>query len=99
APVMGVVGFFAWILMASYVTRKSNPMGRFVFWLGILAVGSVLLPSLILLLIYFLYPGFISTNATIPFQLLFALLTWVCLPIWLIAVAIRMPGAPRKGNE
>jgi len=44
---------------------------------------------------FFLNPGFVTTDTTIPvdliLSLIFGLLLWWCLPIWLIALAAKMP--------
>ncbi len=92
AAVIGVMGFFVWVLLVSYSTRHSTALGR-VFWLGILAGASVLVPTLISVLVFLLDPGFIATDATIPLDMILALLTWSCLPIWLIALSVKMPAA------
>jgi hypothetical protein len=88
---LGLVGFFVWVVLASYVARDSESLGRSIYWLGILAGGSVLIPALFYTMVFFLNINFVSTNATIPFQLLSSVLVWLCLPIWLIVLAIRMP--------
>ncbi len=99
APAIGVVAFFIWILVASYSTRRSTILGRWVFWLGILAGGSVLVATFISALVSFLDPGFIATDATIPFDLVLVLFTWLCLPAWLIALTVRMRAAGRSGRN
>jgi hypothetical protein len=91
APGIGLVGFFVWVVLASYVARDSKSLGRSIYWLGILAGGSVLIPALFYAMVFVLNLNFVSTNATIPFQLLSSILAWLCLPIWLIVLAIRMP--------
>ncbi len=95
AALICVTGFFAWILLVSVAGRLSTTLGSWAFWLGILAGGSVLLPILILVLMFFLNPGFVTTDTTIPVDLIlslfFGLLIWWCLPIWLIALAAKMP--------
>jgi hypothetical protein len=99
AAAIGLIGFFVWVLVASLSTRHSTTLGQGVFWLGILAGASVLVPTLISVLLFFFDPGYISTNSTIPFDLLLALLTWLSLPIWLIALAVRLQrGRWDQGN-
>jgi hypothetical protein len=93
APVIGVIGFFVWVLLVSVSTRRSTTLGPWVFWLGILAGASVLVPILISALLFFLDPAFIATDATIPVDLLLTLMTWWCLPIWLVAFAVKMRAA------
>jgi hypothetical protein len=93
APVFGVIGFFVWVLLVTSATRRSTTLGLWVFWFGILAGASVLVPILISVLVFWLNPTFIATKATIPFDLLLTLLTWWCLPIWLIALAVKMTAA------
>jgi hypothetical protein len=90
APVAGVIAFFVWVLLVSVFTRRSTTLGPWVFWLGILAGASVLVPILISALLFLLDPTFIATDATIPLDLLLTLMTWWCLPIWLIALAVKM---------
>jgi hypothetical protein len=91
ASLFGLLGFFAWILLASYSTRTSNSLGGWVFWLGLLAGVSVPIPILVSLLLSFLEPSYTDTNATIPFVMISALATWLCLPAWLVALSLRMP--------
>lgn len=96
APIC-VTGFFAWILLVSFYTRRSTTLSPWVSWLGIFAGGSLLLPTLILVLMFFLNPGFVTTDTNIPVDLIlpliFGLLIWWCLPIWLIALAAKMPAS------
>lgn len=99
APVVGVVAFFTWILVASYSTRRSAILGRSVFWLGILAGGWVLVSTFISVLVSFLDPGFMATDATIPFDLALVFFIWLCLPAWLIALTVRMRAAGRDGRN
>jgi hypothetical protein len=99
APLVGLIGFFVWVLLASYSAHRSTTFGRWVFWLGILAAASVLVPIVISVLVFFLDPGFMDTNATIPLSLLSAVLTWWCLPIWLIALAARRSVTDRSGTS
>jgi hypothetical protein len=99
APVIGLVAFFVWVLLASYSTRRSTILGRWVFWLGILAGGSLLVASFISALVSFLDLGFIATDATIPFDLALDLLAWLCLPAWLMALTVRMRAAGRSGRN
>lgn len=99
AQVVGLIGFFVWVLLASYSARRSTTFGRWVFWLGILAAASVLVPIVITVLVFFLDPGFMDTNATIPLSLLSAVLTWWCLPIWLIALAARRSVPDQSGTS
>jgi hypothetical protein len=49
-----------------------------------LASGSWLLTALDSVVIS------VHTNATIPIDMISALLAWLCLPAWLIALAMRM---------
>jgi hypothetical protein len=93
APVIGVIVFFVWVLLVSVFARRSTTLGPWVFWLGILAGASVLVPILVSALVFFLDPAFIATDATIPLDLLLTLLTWWSLPIWLIALAVKMRAA------
>ena len=90
APLYGVIGFFVWILLVSSFTPHSTTLGLWVAWFGILAGASVLAPIVISVLMFWLNPTFIATNATIPFDLLLSLLAWWCLPIWLIALAVKL---------
>lgn len=90
AVVIAVVGFFVWILLVSSFTLRSTTLGPWVFWLGILAGASVVVPIIISVLVFWLNPAFIATNATIPFDLLLTALTWWCLPIWLILLAVKV---------
>jgi hypothetical protein len=93
APVIGVIAFFVWVLLVSVFTRRSTTLGPWAFWLGLLAGASVLVPILISALLFFLDPTFIATDATIPLDLLVTLMTWWCLPIWLVALAVKMRAA------
>jgi hypothetical protein len=93
APLYGVIGFFVWILLVSSFTPRSTALGLWVASFGIFAGGSVLAPILISILVFWLNPAFISTDATIPFDLLGSLLAWWGLPIWLIALAVKMRSA------
>jgi hypothetical protein len=100
ASLIGLIGFFAWVLLASFSTRRSTTLGRGASWLGLFAGASVLVPVVISVLLFFFDPGFILTDATVPLQLLSALLVWVCLPAWLIVFAVRLHAArkdPGKG--
>jgi hypothetical protein len=99
ATVIAVAGYFAWILVASYSTRRSTVLGRWVFWLGMLAGLSILLSTLISALLFFLDPGFMVTNATIPLLMISSLLTWLALPIWLIALTVRMRAVGSDRNK
>jgi hypothetical protein len=87
---VAVPGYFAWILVASYSTRRSPALGRWVFWLGVLAGLSILVQLVISALTFTLDPGFMVTNATIPLVLISSLVTWFGLPVWLIALAVRL---------
>jgi hypothetical protein len=86
----GVIGFFVWILLISSFTPRSTALGLWVAWFGILAGASVLAPIVISVVVFWLNPSFITTDATIPLDLLLTLLTWWGLPIWLIALAVKM---------
>jgi hypothetical protein len=97
--VIAVAGFFVWILLASYSTRRSAMLGRLVFWLGLVAGASILAPTVISALLFFVDPGFIVTNATIPLLMISSLLTWLALPIWLIALTVRMRPVGGHRNE
>lgn len=99
APGIGLVGFFVWVVLASYVARDSKSLGRSIYWLGIVAGGSVLIPALFYTMVFVLNLSFVSTNATIPFELLSGLLVWLCLPIWLIVLAIRLPAGPADPSQ
>jgi hypothetical protein len=99
APVIGVIAFVVWVLLVSVFTRRSTTLGPWVFWLGILAGASVLVPILISALLFFLDPAFIATDATIPLDLLLTLLTWWSLPIWLTALAVKMRAAHNGPGE
>jgi hypothetical protein len=90
ASLYGVIGFFVWILLISSFTPRSTTLGLWVAWFGILAGASVLAPIVISVLVFWLNPSFISTDATMPFDLLLSLLAWWGLPIWLIALAFKM---------
>jgi hypothetical protein len=81
--------FFLCVLLATYSAHRSKNVGRTAWWLAGLAVVSFL----ITLLFPLLGPGFTSTNAAIPFEVVLLLLLWLCPPAWLIviAVAIRRP--------
>jgi hypothetical protein len=90
APLYGVIGLFVWILLVSSFTPRSTTLGLWVAWFGILAGASVLAPIVISVLVFWLNPSFISTDATMPFDLLLSLLAWWGLLIWLIALAFKM---------
>jgi len=99
ASAIGVIGYFAWVLLVSGLTRRSSGPGRWTFWLGILGSASVLVQALVSILLFYLYPGFVSTNATISFEFAFALLTWLCLPAWLIVLAVQIRRAQPDGDK
>ena len=84
ASALALTGFFVWVLLASYSTRRSPMLGRGTFWFGMLAGMSWLLAGLDSVVIS------VHTNATIPIDMISALLAWLCLPAWLIALATRM---------
>jgi hypothetical protein len=90
APLYGVIGFFVWILLISSFTPSSTTLGLWVAWFGILAGASVLAPIVISVLVFWLNPTFISTDATIPLDLVLSLWAGWCLPLWLIALAAKM---------
>ena len=90
AAVAGVIGYFAWVVMASYSTRRPDVLGVWVFWLGMLAGISVVVQPLISVLMSVIDPGFVVSNATIPLVVISGLLIWLCLPAWLIALTIKM---------
>jgi hypothetical protein len=95
AAVIGLLGFFVWILLANLSTRRSA-MGRWVFWLGIAASASILVPTSIVAVVTFvLGPSLTFTNATIPLAIGSDLTIWLFLPAWLVALAVRMR-APGK---
>jgi hypothetical protein len=83
-PGLALTGFFVWVLLASYSTRRSPMLGRAAFWFGMATGTSWLLAGLDSVVIS------VHTNATIPIDMISALLAWLCLPAWLIALAVRM---------
>jgi hypothetical protein len=91
ASPIALTGLFVWILLASYSSRRSAILGRAPFWLGMLASGSWLLAALDSVVIS------VHTNATIPIDMISALLAWLCLPAWLVALAMRM--RPEGGRQ
>jgi hypothetical protein len=90
SEVMGVAGIFAWVLLASVFTLSSTTLGPWVFWFGLLAGASVLFPIVISVLVLGPNPAFIGTDATINLDILLTPLAWWCLPIWLIALTVRI---------
>jgi len=84
ASAIGLTGLFVWIVLATYFTRRSAMLGRAAYWFGMLAGASWLATVLDSVLIS------VHTNATIPIDMISALLAWLCLPAWLIALAVRM---------
>jgi hypothetical protein len=93
---ISVTGFFVWVVLASYSTRRSTSLGRWVFWLGVLSGASLVLPTVISVLMGFLAPGVIVTDASLPLAVISGLLIWFCLPAWFVAVAVRMR---REGSD
>lgn len=90
---IGTLALFGWVLLASYSSRRSITLGGWVFWLGMLVGATVLIPTLVSVLVFFLDPGFTFTNATVLLDLVLYGLVWLCFPAWLIAFAVRMrPG-------
>ena len=81
---IALTGLFVWIVLATYSTRRSAMLGGAVFWFGMLAGASWLATALDSVVIS------VHTNATIPIDMISALLAWLCLPAWLIALAVRM---------
>jgi hypothetical protein len=91
--VIGVLGFFVWILLANLSSRRSA-MGPWVFWLGVAASASILVPTSIVAVVTFvLGPNLTYTNATIPLVIGSDLTIWLFLPAWLVALAVRMRAA------
>jgi hypothetical protein len=99
AAAISVTGFFVCVLVASYSARRSTSLGRWVFWLGVVAGASLLLPILITVLMFFIDPGFMVTDATIPFEAVSALMAWLCLPAWFVAIAVGPRAAAHDGGR
>jgi hypothetical protein len=93
ASAIALTGFFVWVLLASASTARSTPLGRVTFWLGIFAAVSWLLATFDSLVIS------VHTNATMPIDFISGLLAWLCLPAWLIAMAMRMHRDGGKGKQ
>jgi hypothetical protein len=96
---ISVTGFFVWIVLASYSTRRSTSLGRWVFWLGALAGASLVLPTLISVAMSFVAGGSIATDASIPLAVISGLLIWLCLPAWFVALAVQMRGEGSDGRK
>ena len=95
APEIFLTMFFVWVLLASYLARRSTMLGRTVFWLGMLASAAFLALILISALVFYYDPGFVLTNGTSELSLILSVLIWWSLPAWLIVFAARM----RSGRE
>jgi hypothetical protein len=87
---IGLVALALWILLASISRRDSNAPRGAVFWLGVIAAVTLLCPLCVAALIFLFDPRYVSTDATIPLEMLVAVAFWWFLPIWLIAVAVSM---------
>lgn len=88
--VIALAGFFVWILLASLSSRRSA-MGRWVFWLGVAASASILVPTAVVAVATFLFgPNLTFTNATVPLAIGSDVAIWLFLPAWLVALTVRM---------
>jgi hypothetical protein len=92
ASVAGIplIGLFVWVLLASASTRSSTMLGRQAYRLGVLTAVSFFISCGSGLLLYVVSPGFVITNATIPFLMISFILIWLGLPSWLTALAVRL---------
>ena len=93
AAAISLTGFFVWVLFGSYSTRRSALLGPLPFWLGLLAATSWLVATLVSVVITF------HTDTTLPIDMIFGLLIWLCLPAWLIALAMRMRPDSSNGKH
>jgi hypothetical protein len=90
-----IAALFAWISLASIALRGPSTIERGIFWLGLLAGASLLLPLLASIVMFYVARDFVDTDLTILPALLIALLAWVSFPAWMIAVIV---GLPEKGR-
>jgi len=84
------VAVFVWITVASIGLRGPTPVGRSIFWLGLLTGTSCLVPVLASIVFFYFARDFVFTNATILPVFLADLLVWVSLPAWLTAVVVGL---------
>jgi hypothetical protein len=97
ALVISQIGFFVWILLASLSTRRSSSMGVWVFWLGVAASASVLIPNVLnALAIFVLGPNVVITNTSAQLAIATDFLIWLSLPAWLVALSARMRSGGTK---
>ena len=88
------VAVFVWITVASIALRGPSPIGRSIFWLGLLTGTSCLVPVLASIIFFYFARDFVFTNATVLPVFLVDLLVWVSLPAWLTAVVIGLSKNP-----
>ncbi len=85
---LSLVALFPWVLLASLATRSSAILGPAVFRLGVFASACGL--GFAAFFSGLFIPGFVFTDATLLFEVLPAILCWLCPPAWFVLLAIRI---------
>jgi hypothetical protein len=85
-----IAALFLWVGLASFSFRGPSKIERGLFWVGLLT-GALALATLVAsILMFYFVRDFVYTNATVLPLFLVDLLLWLSLPVWLIAVVIRL---------